>query len=104
MVHLADLLQERAEMRRQWKKNEKRIMSFHEVLVDCLQRPLNIPFHFLVDGSRGKHDVFTGLKIQSTCQFFQKRATMDKRRLEKMAVFPLSEFKGGLVTQGKENN
>jgi hypothetical protein len=85
-------------MRRQWKKREEDHV-FYEV--DRLQRPL--PIHFHVDGW-GKHDLLTGLKIHSTCQLFQKRATMHKRRLEKMAVFPLGESVGGLVTQGKEND
>jgi hypothetical protein len=44
---LADLLRERAEMRRQWKKREEDHV-FYEL--DRSQRPLSIPFHFYVDG------------------------------------------------------
>lgn len=48
---LADLLRERAEMRRQWKKREEDRV-FYEL--DRSQRPLSVPFHFYGDGG-GKH-------------------------------------------------
>jgi hypothetical protein len=50
---LADILRERAEMRRQWKKREEDHV-FYEL--DRSQRPLAVPFHFHVEGG-GKREV-----------------------------------------------